>query len=65
MRRHVTILLGAAGILAGIGTAIANANDVFAEYPRLYYWFYGASVLLIVIGIIGWSLSNRRDRQRK
>jgi hypothetical protein len=63
MKRHRTTLLGAAGILAGIGTAVANANDVFIGYPRLYYCFYGASVLLIVVAIVGRIVGNRHERR--
>jgi len=45
--------LGVAGILAGIGTAIASANGAFAGHPHLHYWFYGAAALLVLVAIIG------------
>ena len=53
MKPKIAIPLGVAGILAAIGTAIANANGLLSGHPFLAYWLYGASLLLIVISVGG------------
>lgn len=44
--------MGLAGVLAGIGTAIANANGAFAGHPSWAYYLWGVSSLLIIIAIM-------------
>jgi hypothetical protein len=61
MKPHIAIPLGVAGILAGIGTAIANANGVFAGHTSLHFWFYTASFIMIAIAVAGWRLA--RDNE--
>jgi hypothetical protein len=60
MKPRIAIPLGVAGILAAIGTTIANANGLFAGHPSLAYWFWAASLVLLVIAIAGWLLG--RDK---
>jgi hypothetical protein len=48
MNPKIPIIVGMAGALTGIGTAIANANGWFTGHPYLAYWFYGAALLLIL-----------------
>ena len=54
MKPNIAIPLGVAGILAAIGTTIANANGMFSGHPSLAYWFWGGSLALIAIAVIGW-----------
>jgi len=54
MKPRIAIPLGVAGILAAIGTSIANANGLFAGHPSLAYWFWAASLAMIVIAVAGW-----------
>jgi hypothetical protein len=56
MKPRIAIPLGVAGILAAIGTTIANANGLFVGHPSLAYWFWAASLVMIVIAIAGWLL---------
>jgi sugar phosphate permease len=60
MKPQVPILLGVAGILAAIGTAIANANGLFVGHPHLAYVFYTAAFILIAVSIIGWIANKDR-----
>jgi hypothetical protein len=50
------------GILATIATSIANTNGQFAGHPYLAYWFYAASILMIVVAI-GGAIADRLHRQ--
>jgi hypothetical protein len=54
MKPRIAIPLGVGGILAAIGTTIANANALFAGHPSLAYWFWAASFAMIVIAVAGW-----------
>jgi hypothetical protein len=54
MKPKIAIPLGVAGILAAIGTTIANANGLFAGHPSLAYWFWAASLVMIAIAVAGW-----------
>lgn len=60
MKPSIAVPLGVAGILAAIGATIANTNGLFAGHPSLAYWFWGASLVLVVIAIAGWLLG--RDK---
>lgn len=52
MNPKIPIVLGVAGILGGIGTAIGNANGAFAGHPFLHYWFYAGAALLILAAVV-------------
>lgn len=52
MNPKIPIYIGVDGILATIGTAIANANGVFLGHPHLMYWFYAGSIALIITAMI-------------
>jgi hypothetical protein len=54
MKPIIAVPLGVAGILAGIGTAIANANGWFIGHPHLVYWCWGGSFIFIVVAVVGW-----------
>lgn len=47
MNPRIPVLVGMAGSLIAIGTAVANANGLFTGHPHLAYWFYGAALILI------------------
>jgi len=51
VKPEIAIPLGVAGILAAIGTAIANANGWFVGHPHLVYLCWGGSGALIVAAI--------------
>jgi hypothetical protein len=52
MNPKIPIIVGTAGALTGVGTAIANANGWFTGHPHLAYWFYGAALLLILAAFV-------------
>jgi hypothetical protein len=52
MNPKIPIALGVAGMLAAVGTAIANANGAFAGHPHLSYWFYAGAVAMILVALI-------------
>lgn len=47
--------------MAGIGTAIANNNGLFAGHPSWAYWFYGMSALLLACSIVGWIVNAKHS----
>lgn len=61
MKPSIAIPLGVAGILAAIGTTIANANGLFAGHPSLAYWFWGGSLAILVIAVAGWLFRPREQ----
>jgi hypothetical protein len=63
MKPVIAISLGAAGILAAIGTAVANANGLFVGHPSLAYWFWGASFALIIVAIAGSVVNSKREKK--
>jgi hypothetical protein len=63
MKPGIAIPLGVAGILAAIGTAIANANGLFVGHPSLAYWFWGASFVLVAVAIAGLVVNARQGAQ--
>ena len=65
MKPGIAIPLGVAGILAAIGTAIANANGMFAGHPSSAYWFWGASFGLIIVAIAGWIFNSQREKKKR
>jgi membrane protein implicated in regulation of membrane protease activity len=65
MKPSIAIFLGVAGILAAIGTAIANANGLFAGHPSWAYWFYGASFLSLMAALVGWLKGDFRALEKR
>ena len=39
-------------VFTAIGTAIANANGMFAGHSYLAYWFYGAAAALLILALV-------------
>jgi hypothetical protein len=64
MKPGIAIPLGVAGILAAIGTAIANANGLFGGRPSLAYWFWSASFALIIVAIAGWVVNSKQEKKK-
>lgn len=62
MKPSIAIPLGIGGILAAIGTTIANANGLFAGHPSLAYWFWGASAISITVSTVGGFLGRVKAR---
>ncbi|MBZ5723147.1 MAG: hypothetical protein LAO03_22640 [Acidobacteriia bacterium] len=52
MKPKIAIPLGVAGMLAALGTAIANANGIFTGRPYLAYLCWGISLALIMFAIL-------------
>lgn len=63
MKYVIPILMGAVGFLVGIGTAYAQANELFRDHPHAAFYCYGlASLIFIAAIILGWREAAKERR---
>ncbi|MGB8583761.1 MAG: hypothetical protein WCD47_23305 [Candidatus Sulfotelmatobacter sp.] len=61
MKPEIAFPLAVGGILAALGTTIANANGLFSGHPRWAFLSYAVSIILIALATFGWIRNRKKE----